>query len=144
MKCLVFALSCAVAVGCNDASKPAGTGAPSRTDVRAEKPVTETNKPTDRDNTRENIRDRDHATKTPIDQNENKKDVNLTADIRKRVVDAKMSTNAHNVKIITQDGKVTLRGPVNSAEEKQQIEQIAEDIAGAGNVDSEIEVKTNE
>jgi hyperosmotically inducible protein len=98
---------------------------------------------TDRDNTAINERDRVPAAKTPIDQNENQKDVSLTADIRKRVVDTDMSVNAHNVKIITQDGRVTLRGPVKSAEEKQAIEAIAIEIAGGGNVTNQLEVEVN-
>lgn len=92
------------------------------------------------DNTGVNARDRDTAAKTPIDQNENQADVDVTANIRKRVVDTKMSVNAQNVKIITQDGKVTLRGPVASAEEKQQIEEIAKSVAGADKVDSQLEI----
>jgi osmotically-inducible protein OsmY len=100
-----------------------------------------TSQVTDRDNTGVNERDRDAAAKTPIDQNENKRDVNITADIRKKVVATKMSVNAQNVKIITQDGKVTLRGPVKNEDEKKQIEDIARDVAGAGNVDSQIEVE---
>ena len=95
----------------------------------------------DRDNTGVNERDRDAATKTPIDQNENQSDIDITANIRKRVVDTEMSVNAQNVKIITQDGKVTLRGPVKSAEEKKQIEDLATAVAGAGNVDSQLEVE---
>ena len=93
------------------------------------------------DNTAVNERDRSDAVKTPIDQNENQADIDVTANIRKRVVDTKMSVNAQNVKIITQDGKVTLRGPVDSADEKKQIEDIATEVAGAGKVDSQIEVK---
>src|SRR5436189_6440938 len=74
------------------------------------------------DNTGANANDRNNdAAKTPIDQNENKADIDITANIRKQVVDTKMSVNAQNVKIITQDGKVTLRGHVKSAEEKKQI-----------------------
>jgi hypothetical protein len=58
------------------------------------------------------------------------------------VVDDKtLSTYAHNVKIIAQDGKVTLRGPVRSEEEKKNIEQKAIDVAGAGNVTNEITIK---
>jgi len=95
----------------------------------------------DRDNTAVNERDRNSTAKTPIDQNENKADVAITADIRKRVVDTKMSVNAQNVKIITQNGKVTLRGPVDSDEEKKQIEDIAREVAGGDNVDSQLEVK---
>ncbi len=92
------------------------------------------------DNTGVNTRDRDTAAKTPIDQNENQADVDVTANIRKRVVDTKMSVNAQNVKIITQSGKVTLRGPVASAEEKQQIEDIAKSVAGDDKVDSQLEI----
>src|SRR4026208_2210308 len=61
-----------------------------------------------KDNTVVNERDRSNVVKTPIDQNENQKDIDVTANIRKRVVDTKMSVNAQNIKIITQDGKVTL------------------------------------
>jgi len=80
-------------------------------------------------------------TKTPLDQNENQADINLTAEIRKRVVDTKMSVNAQNVKIITQDGRVTLRGPVKTADEKKRIEEIARVVAGDGKVDSQLEVE---
>jgi osmotically-inducible protein OsmY len=95
----------------------------------------------DRDNTAVNERDRDADTKTPIDQNENQTDIDITAGIRKRVVDTEMSVNAQNVKIITQDGKVTLRGPVKSADEKKQIDDFAKAVAGADNVDSELEIE---
>jgi len=92
-------------------------------------------------NTGVNKRDRHTAAKTPIDQNENKADVDRTADIRKRVLEREnMSVNARNVKIITADGKVTLRGPVDSQEEKDIIEGIAQDVAGKDNVDNQIEV----
>ena len=75
-----------------------------------------------------------------MDQNENKADIKITADIRKRVVETTMSVNAHNVKIITQNGKVTLRGPVNTEQEKQDLEKIATEVAGADKVDSQLEV----
>ena len=88
-----------------------------------------------------NVRDRSDAAKTPIDQNENQKDIDITANIRKRVVDTKMSVNAQNVKIITQSGKVTLRGPVKTEEEKAQIAKMAEEVAGPGNVDNQLEVQ---
>ena len=121
--------------GCTENKAPSTSGTPGTgTTVTANKPVNP-------DNTGVNARDRDSQTKTPIDQNENKADVKTTADIRKAVVDGKMSTDAQNVKIITQDGKVTLRGPVKSEDEKWQIEEIARRIAGDGNVFSEIEVE---
>jgi hyperosmotically inducible periplasmic protein len=119
---LVTALGLAVA-GCNSGTK-SGSGSG-----------------TARDNTAVNERDRGSAAKTPIDQNENEKDTNITAEIRKRVVDTKMSIDAQNVKIITQNGRVTLRGPVKTAEEKKQIETFAQEVAGAGNVDSQIEIE---
>jgi osmotically-inducible protein OsmY len=104
-------------------------------------PASTDTKTLNRDNTGVNARDRDRTAKTPVDQNENKADVETTAKIRKQVVASKMSVDAKNVKIITQDGKVALRGPVKSAEEKKQIEDIARDVAGADNVTSELEVK---
>jgi len=99
-------------------------------------------KPAEPDNTAVNQRDANAATKTPIDQKETQRDVNVTASIRKRVVDTEhFSINARNVKIITEDGKVVLRGPVNSAEEKEKIDAIAREIAGKDNVENQIEVK---
>jgi len=96
--------------------------------------------PLDRANTGVNARDRGTKAKTPLDQGENKADIKTTVDIRKRVVAEKMSSDAHNVKIITQEGKVTLRGPVNTADEKKKIDEIAADVAGASKVDSQLEV----
>lgn len=62
--------------------------------------------------------------------------------IRKSVVDDKsLSSYAHNVKIIARGGKVTLKGPVRSEDEKRSIEEKAADVAGSGNVTSEITIK---
>lgn len=123
-----------------DATVDPGVTTPS-TDSSATTPSTSpTTSPT---NSGINERDRDSTAKTPIDQNENQKDIQITADIRKQVVATEMSTNAHNVKIITQDGKVTLHGPVNSADEKTQIEKIAVGVAGADQVDNQLEVAPN-
>ena len=97
----------------------------------------------DRDNSAVNSRDRDPTVKNPLDQNENKADIGITAGIRKSVVDTKMSINAQNVKIITQDGVVTLRGPVKTQEEKNRIEEIARNVAGVKSVDSQIAVESN-
>jgi osmotically-inducible protein OsmY len=132
-----FVVAALLLVGCTENKAPSTSGT-----LTTGTPTTVTaNKPVDRDNTAVNARDRDKEAKTPIDQNENKADVKTTADIRKSVVDSKMSIDAHNVKIITQDGKVTLRGPVKSEDEKRQIEEIAVRIAGDGNVINEIEVE---
>lgn len=93
------------------------------------------------DNTGVNARDKVTEAKTPIDQNENQRDIDITAEIRKQVVDSEMSVNAQNVKIITQDGRVTLRGPVANVEEKNRIEAMASKVAGTGNVQTELEVE---
>jgi hyperosmotically inducible periplasmic protein len=93
------------------------------------------------DNSAVNQRDASGDTKTAIDQKETQRDVNITADIRKAVIAAEdMSINARNVKIITEDGKVVLRGPVNTAQEKEKIDKIARDAAGKENVENQIEV----
>jgi hyperosmotically inducible protein len=79
---------------------------------------------------------------TADQQKSNKADRELTQKIRKAVVaDKSLSIAAHNVKIITQDGMVTLKGEVKSDEEKKAIEDKATEIAGQGKVTSELTVK---
>jgi hyperosmotically inducible periplasmic protein len=100
------------------------------------------NAPAAANNTARNVRDRDDRTLTPLNQGTSQADINTTAQIRKEIIAAKdMSVDARNVKIITIDGHVTLRGPVNAAGEKRLIGEIANRIAGAGNVDNQLEVK---
>jgi hyperosmotically inducible periplasmic protein len=113
-----------------------------RSERRAARPVIEDSAlENDPENTRVNQRDADTAlTKTPRDQGEGEEYIQTTAAIRKRVVDMDLSTNAENVKIITADGKVTLRGVVESDEEKQTIERIAREVAGKGDVESQLTV----
>lgn len=135
IKVFTLAAGCIVAVGCNES--PTATTADGKA---AESSTTTANRPVYPDNSATNIRDRDDSAKSPIDQNENKTDIGITADIRSQVVDTKMSVDAQNVKIITQDGRVTLRGPVKTAEEKKRIEEIAHSVAGVDKVDSLLEV----
>jgi osmotically-inducible protein OsmY len=79
---------------------------------------------------------------TADQQKVNSSDQEITRKIRRAIIkDKSLSTYAHNVKIITQDGMVTLKGPVNSADEKSNIEAKAAAVAGQNNVTSEIEVK---
>jgi len=107
------------------------------------KPYFTTDATTSVDNTRINVRDRDSRTQTPLDQGESQADVDTTAQIRKEILaDSGMTTNAKNVKIITLNGHVTLRGPVNTVDEKNRIAEIADRIATAGNVDNQLEVST--
>jgi len=96
------------------------------------------------DNTEKNVRDRSGETLTPGDQSSSEADLALTQQIRQAVVaDDTLSTNAHNVKIITNKGVVTLRGPVNSLQEKEAIDAKAQQIAGATKVKNELEVAAN-
>jgi hyperosmotically inducible protein len=108
----------------------------------------ETQEPADKssqaapDNTAKNQRDRNKAAPTADQQKENKSDRELARQVRRALVEDKsLSTYAHNVKVIAQNGEITLRGPVKSAEEKQSIEAKAAEVAGgADKIKSEIEV----
>lgn len=94
------------------------------------------------DNTKVNERDRNAAALTPLDQRENETDLKITQQIRQAVMaDKSLSFTAKNVKIITQGGKVTLRGPVNTAQERSAIEGAARKVAGATQIDNQLEVK---
>jgi len=78
---------------------------------------------------------------TAEQQGETKEDIQTTQDIRRVIVkDKSLSTYAHNVKIITIGGMVTLKGPVKSEEEKMTVETIAAQIAGNAKITSEIEI----
>ena len=97
----------------------------------------------DADNSERNVRDRnDDATLTPMDQGGSEQDRTITQQIRKAVVaNDNLSTNAHNVKIITVDAVVTLRGPVKSAEEQATIVSLAQKTNGVKRVDNQLEVE---
>lgn len=94
------------------------------------------------DNTERIVSDRSNRTVTPMDQGNNKADLATTAKIRKEIMaSTTMSVNAQNVMVITNAGKVTLRGPVDTAKEKRLIGEIAVRCARDGNVDNQLEVK---
>lgn len=102
-------------------------------------------KAVDADNTGKNARDAEGHTLTPMDQGESEADRTITQNIRKAVVDHDtLSTNAKNVKIITQNGVVTLRGPVKSPEEKAAIASVAQKTGGVKRVDNQIEIERNQ
>ena len=104
-------------------------------------PRQQTNSQTAPDNSRMNQRDRQSGSPTADQQPENAADRDTAAKIRSSIMsDKSLSTYAHNVKIITQNGKVTLRGPVRSDEEKKIIVDKAREIAGADNVTDELQV----
>jgi hyperosmotically inducible periplasmic protein len=94
------------------------------------------------DNTKVNQRDRNKTEPTADQQKENQTDRDIAAKIRQSIVkDKSLSSYAHNVKIIAENGTVTLKGPVRSDEEKTTVESKAAEIAGADKVTSQLEVK---
>ena len=93
------------------------------------------------DNTKANAGDRAQGAVTADQQKENPTDRALTQKIRQALVhDKTLSTYAHNVKIVSQDGHVTLKGPVRSDEEVKSVEAAATKVAGAGHVSNELTV----
>lgn len=101
-------------------------------------------KAVDADNSARNARDRAEGTLTPGDQGNSQADRDVTQKVRKALVmDTNYSTTAKNVKIITTNGKVTLRGPVKTEAEKTGIVALAKGIVGEGNVEDQLEVKVN-
>ncbi|HXM61751.1 MAG TPA: BON domain-containing protein [Terriglobales bacterium] len=95
------------------------------------------------DNTQMNRGDQNTNQPTADQQKDNRSDRDITQQIRKSIVkDKSLSTYAHNVKIITQNGQVTLKGPVRSDDEKRSLEAKAAEVAGAGNVTDQLNVKS--
>jgi len=104
-------------------------------------PLPATSQQTAPDNTRANKGDAQKGATTADQQKMNPTDRELARKIRASIMDDKaLSTYAHNIKVIAQDGKVTLKGPVRTEKEKADIEAKAAAVAGAGNVTNEIEV----
>ena len=97
------------------------------------------------DNTKVNERDRSQTGPTADQQKDNRSDRDITQQIRQSIVkDKSLSTYAHNVKIVTQSGLVTLKGPVRSEDEKKAIEAKAAEVAGDGKVTNELKIKTQQ
>lgn len=93
------------------------------------------------DNTKVNQRDAKASEPTADQQHNDRSDLEITQQIRKSITaDKSLSTYAHNVKVISQDGKVTLKGPVRSSAEKASIEAKAAEVVGQDNVTSELAV----
>jgi hyperosmotically inducible periplasmic protein len=101
--------------------------------------------PSAADNTRTNERDRSASEPTADQQKDNRSDRDITQQIRQSIMkDKSLSTYAHNIKIITQQGQVTLKGPVQSEDEKKAIEAKAAEVAGENKVSSELNVKAQQ
>jgi len=94
------------------------------------------------DNTATNDRDRSGETQTSGDQSNSSADLKITQAIRRAVMkDRELSTAAKNIKVVTANGQVTLRGPVKSAQEKAKVDQIARSAASGAQIDDQLEVK---
>ncbi|HSU52914.1 MAG TPA: BON domain-containing protein [Candidatus Dormibacteraeota bacterium] len=99
----------------------------------------------DADNSGRNVRDRSDATLTSGDQGNSEPDREITRQIRRALnSNDQFSTVAKNIKIITTNGKVTLRGPVKSAEEKQAVVSAAQSAAGQAPIDDQLEVEAKQ
>jgi len=108
--------------------------------MHAQEPNSQT--PPAADNTKTNERDRSANEPTADQQKDTRSDRDITQLIRRSIVnDKSLSTYAHNVKVITQHGQVTLKGPVRSEDEKKAIEAKAAEVAGENKVSSELNVK---
>ena len=97
------------------------------------------------DNSARNQRDRSGETQTSGDQSNSSPDINTTAAIRRAIMhDDSLSMMAKNVKIVAENGAVTLRGPVKSAAEKAKIAELAQNAAQGAKIDNQLEVKAAE
>jgi len=100
------------------------------------------NEKTKPDNTATNARDRSGETKTSGDQSNNSADLKTTQAVRQALMkDSELSMTAKNIKVITVNGQVTLRGPVKTAQEKTKIDQIAKSAAGGAQINDQLDVK---
>ena len=94
------------------------------------------------DNTATNERDRSGETKTSGDQSNSSADLKITQAIRQALMkDGEVSTTAKNIKIITANGQVTLRGPVKTAQEKSKIDRLARSAGSGAKIENQLDVK---
>ena len=93
------------------------------------------------DNTAKNERDRSGETQTSGDQSNSSADLKTTQVIRQALMkDGELSATAKNIKVITANGRVTLRGPVKTAREKARIDQLAKSAAGRAQIEDQLEI----
>ena len=108
----------------------------------AQEPTSQQASPPAADNTKVNERDRSQNEPTADQQKDNRSDRDITQQIRQSIMkDKSLSNYAHNVKIITENGQVTLKGPVRSEDEKKTVEAKATEVAGENKVTSQLDIK---
>ena len=128
-----------VSLGCAGQFSRVGESPVTTETPTAAQPSVPTSEP---DNSRSNRRDRNVASLTPMDQGTSTEDRRMTQQIRQAIVkNSSLSFNAKNVKVITINGKVTLRGPVNSDTERSTIDAAAKKIAGETQVENQLEIR---
>jgi hyperosmotically inducible protein len=137
-KTIVVPLAMSAMLAGSAGTSPAGPCAEAdRTDDAA----AERDEPAEADDTARNVRDREDDTLTPFDQGGSEGDLKITQQIRRALVDDdELSTNAKNVKVITVDRVVTLRGPVESTAERDTIAGVARRTPGVERVENQLEV----
>ena len=140
-KPLLIAVSLILVTCMVEAAEPSKTTSSTTTEGVTPGGGTATTEGTLPDNTKINKRDRDARTVTPMDQANNQVDLDITQAIRKSIMKQELSTNAKNIKIITQNGEVTLRGPVNSDAEAEKIIQLAKAVPSVKTLHNQLEVK---
>jgi hyperosmotically inducible periplasmic protein len=97
------------------------------------------------DNTAINERDRSNDTQTSGDQSNSSADLKITQAIRQALMkDGELSTTAKNIKVITENGQVTLRGPVKTAQEKARVDQLAKSAAGGAPIVDQLDVNESD
>lgn len=97
------------------------------------------------DNTATNKRDRSGETKTSGDQSNNSRDLKITQAIRQALMkDGQLSTTAKNIKVITENGQVTLRGTVKNVQEKARVDRLAKSVAGGTHIVDQLDVNESE
>jgi Predicted periplasmic or secreted lipoprotein len=100
---------------------------------------------TEPDNTAINERDRSNDAQTSGDQSNSSSDLKITQDIRQALVkDRELSTTAKNIKVITENGHVTLRGPVKNVQEKARVDQLAKSAAGGAHIVDQLDVNESD
>lgn len=95
----------------------------------------------DTSNTGINKRDRDGKTLTPMDQMNNASDLKITQEIRQALMKGELSMDAKNIKVITRNGAVTLRGPVTTAAELEKVGALVKAVPGIKSIDNQLQVK---
>jgi len=109
--------------------------------VASEKPMVPMVNEGDANNTGINKRDRDDKTLTPMDQKNNESDLKITQGIRQALMKGEYSMDAKNIKVITRNGTVTLRGPVKTAAELEKISVLVKAMPGIKSIDNQLQVE---